>query len=314
MVTFAELRDARPNLRESAADDILDVSKQAERTADNIHANGVDPLVDHWPDHTGTLARDSLASCANRMVNAGILARGVATALDTLEDAIGIAQRMLVSVTTFATSRNLTVDENGTVAVPDDTSAEDYYRAILWRDEAQSMIDDAVEAASQADRSCLDAITACSVDPDSVSSDTAREKQAQAVQAALKEMRNLLPDGQPPEEVRRWWAGLTPEQQLQLKRAVPVGLADLDGLSKDVKRELTDSGRGHDPVETVRFAIANAENDELDIFGSILTPSGSSSSVTAGKQSAWIRRCPETSSISTMRSHMNQATSATTQR
>ncbi len=248
------------------------------------------------------------------MVNAGILARGVATALDTLEDAIGIAQRMLVSATTFATSRNLTVDENGTVAVPDDTSAEDYYRAILWRDEAQSMIDDAVEAASQADRSCLDAITACSVDPDSVSSDTAREKQAQAVQAALKEMRNLLPDGQPPEEVRRWWAGLTPEQQLQLKRAVPVGLADLDGLSKDVKRELTDSGRGYDPVETVRFAIANAENDELDIFGSILTPSGSSSSVTAGKQSAWIRRCPETSSIPTMRSHMNQATSATTQR
>ncbi|GAA3699772.1 hypothetical protein [Gordonia hankookensis] len=64
MVTFADLRDARPALWEAAADDILNVSKQAERTADNIHANGVAPLMDDWPDHTGAQAPGTLTQCA----------------------------------------------------------------------------------------------------------------------------------------------------------------------------------------------------------------------------------------------------------
>lgn len=80
MVTFSDMRDAQPALWETAADDILNASKQAERTADNIHANGVAPLRDDWPDHTGALARAALVGCADRMTNAGVLARGVSTA------------------------------------------------------------------------------------------------------------------------------------------------------------------------------------------------------------------------------------------
>ncbi|MDL9947997.1 amidase domain-containing protein [Gordonia sp. ABSL11-1] len=267
MVTYAQLRDARPNLWETAADDVLGISKQAERTADNIHANGVAPLADEWPDHTGTAARETLVSCAKRMTNAGVLARGVATALDTLEDSVGIAQRALSAASTFATSRNLTIDDAGRVSVPDSTPTDQFDQATRWRDEAQSMIDDAVEAATQADQSCVDAIIACSADPDNVSTEQARESQATAVRAALKEVRNQLPDGQTPAEVERWWASLTPEQQQQLRRAIPVELHDLDGIPASVKRELTDTGRGYDPVKTVRWALANAENEDIDIFG-----------------------------------------------
>ncbi|MGC4961704.1 amidase domain-containing protein [Gordonia sp. DT101] len=261
------MRDARPALWETAADDILNVSKQAERTADNIHANGVAPLKDDWPDHTGAQARGTLTQCANRMTNAGVLARGVSTALDTLEDAIGIAQRMLTAATTFATSRSLTVDGSGRVSISPDASVDDPLGIALSLAEAQSMIDDAIEAASQADQSCVDAIAACAVDPDSVSTDEARTRQSTAVQAALQEMRNLLPDGQSPAAVRAWWDGLTAEQQMQLRRAVPVELHDLDGVPDDIKQRLTDTGHGYNPVETVRWAIANAQNEDIDVFG-----------------------------------------------
>lgn len=60
MVTFAQLRDAQPALWRTAADDLLAVAKQSERTAGNIHANGAKKLEEHWPDHTGTLARNVL--------------------------------------------------------------------------------------------------------------------------------------------------------------------------------------------------------------------------------------------------------------
>ncbi|GAA5088392.1 amidase domain-containing protein [Nocardia iowensis] len=264
MATFAELRDAKPDLWQSAADDLLAISKQTERTADNIHANGVKPLEDSWPDKTGSLARGVLTRVANRMVNASIMSRGAMSALDVLQDAVAIAQRQLSAAVNYATAAQLSVDANGRVVIPPDIPFEP--SLYISQMNAQRMIDDAIEAATQADQACVEAIAAVSVDPDDVTKAQAQAHQSTAVHKALEALRNTLPDGLSPMQVREWWQSLTPQQQKDLMRAVPVELAKLDGIPEDVKKSLRDDGRGYDPVNAVSWALAHANDTGIDVF------------------------------------------------
>jgi hypothetical protein len=265
MVTYAQLRDARPDLWQTAADDLLAAAKQSERTAENIHANGIRPLEDSWADATGNLARGTLVTVANRMVNAGVLARGATSALDALQDALSIAQRQLHSAVADAQVHGFVVGENGRLDFAPGTLVD--AMTIISMMNLQRLIDDAVEAATQADEACVTAFTAVDVDPDSVTLDDARERQSTAVHQALLEMRNLLPDGLGPLQVEQWWRSLTPQQQHDLMRAVPVELADLDGIPESVKQQLGDDGRGYSPLAAVRWALGNYANEDIDIFG-----------------------------------------------
>ncbi|WP_067684178.1 amidase domain-containing protein [Nocardia miyunensis] len=264
MVTFVDLRDAKPQLWQTAADDMLAVSKQTERTADNIHDNGIKELSESWPDKTGDRARDVLVKIANRMVNASTLSRGATTALDTLQDAVGIAQCELTGAVQRAGQLGLSVDGNGRVTIPKGAVPD----ALMFLEmvEVQRTIDDAVEAATQADQACVDAINAVSVDPDAIDAAQAQARQATAVQKALEALRDSLPDGLTEAQVAEWWAGLTPEQQQALMRAVPVELCNLRGIPEDVKNGLRDDGRGYDPTKTVAWALAHADDTSIDVF------------------------------------------------
>lgn len=264
MVTFAQLRDAQPGLWQTAADDLLAVAKQSERTASNIHANGAKPLEEHWPDHTGTLARNVLIQLAGRTANMGILARGATTPLDTLQDAVEIAQRELNAAVAEAAGKGFSVSDDGRVGTP--KASVDPVSDLMTALRYQQRINDAVEAATQADQLCADALSAVSLNPDDITVEQAQNAQSVAVRKAVEEMRDQLPDGLPPEEVGKWWAALTPQQQQQLRLAAPVELFDLPGIPADVKAQLTNNGTGYNPIEAVRWAYANAPNEGLDRF------------------------------------------------
>ncbi|OBF22531.1 hypothetical protein A5725_12290 [Mycobacterium kubicae] len=130
----------------------------------------------------------------------------------------------------------------------------------------QQRIADAVQAATQADQLCADALSAVSLNPDDASVEQAQNAQGAAVRKAVEEMRDQLPDGLPAEEVGKWWAALTPQQQLQLRLAAPVELYDLPGIPAEVKAQLTNGGNGYNPVEAIRWAKANADNESLNRF------------------------------------------------
>lgn len=265
MVSFMELRAAQPDLWRAAADDLLAISKQTERTADNIHANGIKALEDSWPDNTGSRARDVLVEVAGRMVNASILSRGAMTALDTLQDAVAIAQRELTATVEHAERAGLSVSPSGEVSLAPGTIPDGLL--FLKMGQIRLAIDDAVDAATRADQACVDAIKAVAVDPDTISQEDARSRQSTAVHEGLEALRETLPDGLSEAEVRRWWDALTPRQQQDLMRAVPVELCNLRGIPEEVKRSLTDDGRGYDPVRTVSWALAHANDTDIDVFG-----------------------------------------------
>lgn len=266
MVTFSELRQADPKLWQTAADDLLAASKQAERTAHNIHANGIKKLQDNWADHTGAQAQSTLTKVANRMVNTGVLARGATTALDTLQDSIEVAQRSLTSALEHARTSGVVVSADGSLNVMPNATNSEADKAKSAMPAIRSAIDDAVQAATEADQLCVHALNEVSVDPDSISVQDAQNRQATAVKDALHSIRDQLPDGQSEEAVRRWWNGLSPEQRSMFKKSVPVELSELRGIPQDVIDELDNRSGGYSPLQAVRWAKENESNRTFDTF------------------------------------------------
>lgn len=268
MVTFAELRGAKPQLWSTAAQDLRKAAQQCERVVSDVYNNGIQQLDENWPDHVGQLAVGVLKNITTKAQTTSVLARAGVEPVDALANAVLTAQSELENGVHLAEANGLKVDPaTGKVSLPRSMGAEgDPVAMLMMMSQAQRLINDAVEAATQADNLCTDALRAAN--DDAANPETTRE-QAQAVQSenvrrALEEIRDTLPDGLSPSEVAAWWNGLTPKEQFDLQRAVPVELCDLDGIPESVKTQLTNDGRGYNPVETVRWALDNAHNDGLD--------------------------------------------------
>ncbi|MVU76653.1 amidase [Nocardia sp. ET3-3] len=266
MVTFAELRDAKPTSWTTAADDLLAAAKQCERIKDDIHDNGVKPLDDNWRSAAYGRARDVLTKVADRAEVAAILGRSAVDPLDTLSHSVQIAQNELHTGIEIAEQAGLVVDPvTGAVSAPPHTSRIDREDMAKARSDAQRIIDDAVEAATQADTLCAQALfDAFTPDITKTSVDEAKKIQADNTKKALEEIRDTLPDGLSPDQVTAWWNGLTPQEQYDLSRASPVELYDLPGIPDSVKKSLDRPELGYSSIGTVRYALDNWDNHRLD--------------------------------------------------
>jgi hypothetical protein len=266
VVAFADLRSAQPQLWHEAALDLRTASVLHDDTSDEIHANGVRALDDNWYDALGDLAKADLRKLADKFRNLGLLDAGAASALDTLEDAIKIAQRELNNAIYAAESKGLVVSQDGRVSLPSDTSGLDVELLEFYRQNAQRLIDDAVEAATQADDAGRSALEELRVDPDSTPTGLVLERQGDAVHDAVSMMRNQLPDGLTPEQQAAWWNALTPEMQEDFKKAVPLDLYNLAGIPQNVKAELEAKDRGYNAILAIQFARDHWNDTEGDVF------------------------------------------------
>ncbi|WP_225433577.1 amidase domain-containing protein [Mycolicibacterium mucogenicum] len=267
MVNFAQLRHAQPALWTTAAHDMRSAASQCERVNQDIHRNGVQPLDEHWPDHVGALAKDALTALAVRAETASILARATVDPLDTLSHAVTIAQNELENGVRMAEGAGFVVNpETGDITAPPSMSEDEFATKTAVLAEAHRLIADAVEAATQADGLCAGALSDVSNDNDPSDVGKAQGIQAGNTLKALEEIRDTLPDGLSPDEVKQWWNQLTPQEQYDLQRACPVELYDLNGIPDDVKKQMDRPDRGYSSVGTVRYAIANYNNADLDSF------------------------------------------------
>lgn len=269
MVSFAQLRNAEPAAWSTAADDFLGAAKQCERIKDDIHDNGVKPLDANWTGIAYGRARQTLTTVAGQAEVVAVLARSAVDPLDTLNHAVQTAQREVENAITMARNAGLDVDDaTGEISIPPGTpmsKVDDMTR--IGRD-ARRLIDDAVEAATQADTLCATALTATDgADPTHISVGDAQAIQAENTKNALAELRDTLPDGLPPEQVAQWWNGLTPRQQFDLERACPTELFDLPGIPASVRTTIDRPDLGYSSVGTVRYARDNVEQTSMDWAG-----------------------------------------------
>jgi hypothetical protein len=267
LVTFSELRAAQPQLWKTAADDLRNAAAQCQRVEDDIHKNGVQPLHTDWPDHVGKLASGVLKRIAERAQVSSILARAGVEPVDALSHAVTIAQNELENGVRFAESNGLVVNpQSGSVSLPPTVQGRDPMELMLLAGQAQQLIDDAVEAATQADSICADelrTIAARESDPQTTV-DQAKETQATAANKSLEEIRDTIPDGLSPTEVQQWWNGLTPQEQFDLQRACPTELMGLDGIPASVKQQIDRPQLGYSSAGAVNYAKQNVDNSSLD--------------------------------------------------
>lgn len=266
-MTFSELRGAKPQLWLDAANDLRSAAEQCQRVEDDIHRNGVQPLTTDWPDHVGKLASDVLTKIADRANVSSILARAGVEPVDALSHAVTIAQNELENGVRFAESNGLIVNpQSGSVSLPATLQDHDPMELMLLAGQAQQLIDDAVEAATQADDICageLRAVSASESNPETTV-DQAKEVQANAVKKSLEEIRDTIPDGLSATDVQQWWNGLTPAEQFDLQRACPTELMGLDGIPNSVKQQIDRPELGYSSSGAVNYAKQNANNSSLD--------------------------------------------------
>lgn len=266
MVDFAQLRDAKPDLWQAAADDWLKLAKEAEQAARDIYDNGARPLDEHWTDRVGQRAGQRLKDLANLFEVAAVEMHAVVSTLDGLADAAKLAQSSLLSAVDYAQRSGMVVGADGHVTMSDPRAMHNDPDAQHLRGEAQRLIDEAIEEANRIDH---DASTELNRLKDSVGNTDLDKAMndigAHASQNEVKLMQDALPTDQDPETVAAWWNGLTPQQQDEFARAVPVQLYDLDGIPQSVKDQLK-GNYGYDRVELVRWAQENWDNKDIDIF------------------------------------------------
>lgn len=268
MVTFAELRSAKPQLWTTAAQDLRKAGQQCDRVEDDIHNNGVQPLTDAWDDHVGQLAVGVLKNIATKAETTSILARAGAEPVDALAHAVGTAQTELENGVSLAESNGLKVDAaTGKVSLPQKLGRDDNPTTMfLVMNQAQRLIDDAVEAATQANNLCAEALQKASggVFNPEITKGQAQDVQKLAVKNALEEIRDTLPDGLASNQVRMWWNGLSPQEQFNLERAAPTELMNLDGIPDDVRTRIDRPDLGYSSAGTVDYAKRNWDNGKLD--------------------------------------------------
>lgn len=263
MVSFADLRDAKPALWKTAADDWVNMAVEAEQAANDIYDQGASALHKHWTDEVGQRAAQKLKELANSYQVAGATIRGVVSTLDGLGESVESLQRSLQAAVDYAQRYGLVVGPDGHVSQqPGVLCFEDMPKI----DEANLLIQEALESATRIDDEAgmeLDRLAAAVANTDL---DRAlNEIQQSASENQVELMREALPIGENPRTVAAWWNSLTPQQQAEFERAVPVELYDLNGIPGDVKKRMEGSD-GYNRIEMIRWAQQNVNNKDIDIF------------------------------------------------
>jgi hypothetical protein len=263
VVGYAELRDARPQMWRAAADDWLALAKEAERAAEDVYQRASGPLPANWTDPAGDSATKRLVHLADDYQAAAGILRGVANTLDGVADSIESLQCALRIEVDDADCHGFAVLSDGRVAALHGACSDDEARYIA---EASQRITETLQSATRVDEAAsreLTTLAGHAGDHDSYSA--VNRVLAEASRGQLDLLRASLPVGGDRAFVRAWWAALSPQQRLDLERALPVELYDLDGIPDDVKAALRGSV-GYDRVEMVRWARANWDNTKIDIF------------------------------------------------
>lgn len=294
MVSFWELHGAKPATWSVSAMDLLHAAKQCERIKDDIHDNGVKKLDHDWIAKAYGPARTVLNMVARQAEAASILARSVVEPLDTLNHAIQIAQSELAAALHKANDYGLAPDQHGIVGGVPARTADGALKQAKAIDEVQHMIDHALQAATEADALCTEALTSAMKadirkipigdltiltpsERERVSRETgtvpefnpysAQVIQSDNIKKALGELRDTIPVDRPAEDVATWWNNLPQTEKSNLMRACPLELYDLRGIPDLVKRQLARTENGYNSVDAVRYAKDNWNNKRLDWAG-----------------------------------------------
>lgn len=212
-----------------------------------------------WPDVVGQLAVGSIDDLYNRFNITTDAMSSIVVILDALAAAVGAAQTVLQDVLSTAEQNGYAVNEDGSVQVVDVPVLD-----VRFATDLRDRIQDALRSADEADQQAAKDLRALAAQVSQTNEKSELGLQNSMSQDALSMYTAMLPPkGTSPDQVAAWWNSLTPGEQQDLEKAVPLGLYNLDGMPQSVKDQLAGPG----PVNRmtmVQFAAGNWNNDSLD--------------------------------------------------
>ncbi|MDH6115959.1 hypothetical protein ABH930_002178 [Kitasatospora sp. GAS204A] len=267
MITLADLQQADPTQWMTAADGWMLAAQEATDASNDLHAQGVGPLGDHWQDAVGQAAGQKLSGQADALEAASDIMRGVAMVLHGLTHSIEYAQSTLNRALALAQQFNLSVDLEGAGASipPGGADSPDNRDALA---EVNGLLVEALGEAAQADQQVAAELAKLGNDTNVTDLGQALDQiQGEASNVELAAYQGDIPSGDNPQLVTDWWNGLTPLQQHQFMLSEPVAIAGLPGIPDDVKAELHGTDGKYDRVAFVQYAQAHWNDGHGDVSG-----------------------------------------------
>lgn len=271
MVTFAQLRDARPALWTSSGDEWIAVAKHAFDAANDLRADVQTPLAGGgWTDHAGHQAATSIQELVDSLTIASLECRSIAYICKGFGHVLQITQDSLLNALDQAKKAGLTVDDSGAVHLPvdpmihhDPDLAAEYQQA---RSTVGTLIDGALQAASQADQKTHDMLDRYAKAVNVTSVDEAENTDLRdASQTELAMLVGTIPHGSR-DQVAAWWASLSEDDRHTLLLAAPVQLEGLDGIPADVKAGLHGGNNEYDHTKVAQWAMDHWNDNSDDPF------------------------------------------------
>ncbi|MBN6034021.1 amidase domain-containing protein [Amycolatopsis sp. 195334CR] len=271
MVTFQQLKAAKPATFATAADDWLKLAKEAETAAENLYERGGNALGEQWSDTLGEKAGGHCRKIAQDFQAAGMAIRGVVTTLDGLATALAAAKRNLESAVAFATEGGLEVGGDGKVTVPSgssDPKAEERAKRAGWL--IWDAVNDATKIDEDAAASLKRLIQPASITKlmtqDELAKDILNDEVKKAGHTGLAMLRQTMPLNADAQTQAEWWKSLSQDQRKQYLNAAPVQLYDMPGIPDDVKKNLMGND-GLNRIEMIRWAEKHGESGYSDVPG-----------------------------------------------
>lgn len=272
MVTVHEVRDCDPESWGTLCEELHTLATDMDEAADGLYHRGAGRLEKNWADAVGAKARDELEELAASYEIVGIQLRSARSMISGLELTFGACKRSIDEWLAVCERDGLSVDDEGRVTVPSDV--EDPKAAQHTADEAEAALTTALKQAREADDTASTALKNIKLgeldadgdgDVDSEDLDKHRDETLEAgANAALESLRASIPTDGSAEEQLKWWANLTPEEREQYKRALPLELAEMEGLPPWERILLNESSLGYSRLALLEYVRDNWDNSDID--------------------------------------------------
>lgn len=224
MVDYRQLKEARPAVWTEGGAKSASIGRDMDQYAEDVgkYANDLDRA---WQGNDAVAARHSIMECSRDYVQAQVAFTAMGEVLSRLAHDVSEAQKILGAAEDYAARVPATIHPDGSVTAdpPPEARRSDGWMASIQKgvEAVADEIERALELANKADRDAAKALAAIKT-PEAPNVDplTALQNRPEGE------------NGQPPtpEENKKWWDGLTEEEQESLKNEYPGIIGNTDGI------------------------------------------------------------------------------------
>lgn len=260
MVTYAGLRDARPEQWKEAADDFAALATYVNQASVDLRGDTGAKVDEHWADDTGKQASARLYALAGKLDSAYDLLYAVKMVLEGMHTTVQTAQSTLNEALHLASEYGIALDDQGRP-----TGQETQYQVVA---EIAALHSQALRQATDADNAARAELAKLRAAVGVTDPGKALTLQGEASHIEMNAFAGMIPAGQDPATVALWWSGLTSQEQHDLMLAEPVQLTKLDGIPESAKAEMRGTDGKFDRTKMVDYALQNWNKKDPTDFGS----------------------------------------------